>query len=182
MARVQLATRVPNTIDFYPTHGLPAAVRAPIYRLYARLLIVEPGADARLLSSVDTGEAGRRIKAVVDTGSGISIFAYQTWKSFEQEIRWPKPVVKSGSPEPKVTVLGGKWPYRLGQIRIAAIDIHRNWFEPVWTLALFLENIPDAPNVNILGLGSSFFKHRQLRHAGYDPGELPIWWLEDVRE
>ena len=182
MATVRLKTRLFNRISFFPERGLSNDIaEAPAYRLLLRLVLFESHAEPIKQTALDY-EDKRKTDAVVDTGSAFSVFSYRTWKSVEKEIRWLKRPTKIDGSEYMVTVLGGRWAYRLGRIRLAAFDDRANWFEPVWTLALFLENVPDAPNVNILGLGSSFFKHRQLRHAGYDPGELPIWWLEDVRE
>jgi hypothetical protein len=36
------------------------------------------------------------------------------------------------------------------------------------------------PRQAILGLNTPLLRRRQLRHAGYDEDEQPVWWLEDT--
>jgi hypothetical protein len=176
LARLQLITRSNKSIE-HEQHldrtGQPARIN--LYRIFIQLGIIPSEATWRKKSHVPES---RIVSSIIDTGSPISVFHYETWHPYRSEIRWLTPLPKDATQT--LTVLGGKWPYRLGRIRIAAFDDAGGWIPPIKTLALFLEDSPGCPSVNILGLRSPFLEHRQLRHAGSDARDIPQWFLEDA--
>ena len=80
-----------------------------------------------------------------------------------------------------MTVLGGRFAYRLGRLRLGAFDDDGRWLPPAWTPAWFLTaDDPDAPKQAVLGLRTRLFDGRRLRcEAAPDDPLGQRWWLED---
>jgi hypothetical protein len=118
-------------------------------------------------------------EAILDTGAPLSLFPYPVWQSFADAVVWiDQP--PTGGPERRVAILGGRFPYRLGRLRIGACD-EENQLPPVWMNIWFLTaDDPAAPKQAVLGLRTRLFDGRQLRCEAA-PGD-PLgqrWWLED---
>jgi hypothetical protein len=155
--------------------GLPLSL--PIYRVRIRLVLVPPDAEADYRP--EEVDYLRRIEAIVDTGAPLTTFGFTHWAPFADELRWlPQPPTASGEPR-RLTILGGRWTYRLAQVRLAATDGDRRWLPAAWTPVLCLDANPTTDNLALLGLRTPLLERRRLRHSGNTPDDLPIWWLED---
>lgn len=173
LARV--ATGLPY---FYPGDRSGAAVRFPTYRLYLYLAFV-PRDYAGGHPLDHPGVVS--LRSVLDTGAPLSVFPFPAWSRFPDYVRWldqpPAPVSR------RLTILGGTFPYRLGRVKVGAVDRDRRWLPVVTLTGLFLDNVPGGPGDPVLGLRSRLLDGRQLRHEpapDADPDQTPgRWWLED---
>ena len=170
----------PDGVPFHRPGDRSGAVEYfPWHRLYARLLILprDAGPDDR-----PTGiSAGTLHSAVLDTGSPACVFPFPLWQPFRDEIRWlSQPAREDGQPW-AITVLGGRWRYQLGRVRIGLTDGEFNWLPGVMTNALFLDDATGSaspPSQAILGLRTELFADRRLRHTRDDDGHA-TWLLDD---
>jgi hypothetical protein len=128
----------------------------------------------------------RKLLAIIDTGTPLTIIPYQFWQPFAQQID----VLADASDESELIVAGGKQNGKLARIRLGAIDDDLNWMAARSTLTLLLDapKAGDPPDkvlrVPLLGLQSHFFTHRRrLCHVGSHRDErlmtVPQWRLED---
>jgi hypothetical protein len=148
----------------------------PYLRLVARLFVLpRDAAQSHIPANLPDGWLP---EAIVDTGAPLTLFPFSVWRHFQDVIRWlnqpPAPVPQ------RVAILGSRFAYRLGRVRIGAFDRDANWLPAVWTNALFLDDDPSAPKRVVLGLKTRLFDQRQIRCANA-PEELlgQVWWLED---
>lgn len=175
MARVRIALRyLGSTPFFYPGDRSGMPLRIPYPRLLAMLAVMTHGASEDDRPDViDTPWCPR---AILDTGSPLTLFPYEVWQPFEAAITWlAQPLLPAGGPR-RVAILGGSWSYRLGRVRIGMIDTAGGWLAPAWTNAWFLDDDAAAPKQAVLGLRTGLFDGRQLRSDS--SGEE--WWLEDA--
>ena len=179
MARVTLLTLIEHGIPYRwaaDRSGVPLSI--PAYRLRLQLVAVPPDADPDE-PPPRTSDARRRIDAVVDTGAPLTTFGHERWSPFATDIRWlDQPSTATGQPR-RLTLLGGRWTYRLAQVRLGATDDQNRWLPAVWTPTLCLDANPATDNLALLGLRTPLLDRRRLRHSGNTPDDLPIWWLED---
>ena len=167
-------------IPFYrPGDRSGTLPRLPTYRLFILLAIPPrdyPGEPLPDLRNVI------RLPAILDTGAPLSIFPFMIWNVFADRIRWlGQPPVAAPR---RVSILGGLFGYRLGRVRVGAVDPERRWLAPATLTALFLDDTAGAPREVVFGLRNRLLDRRRLRHEpepGADPEEMPgRWWLEDV--
>jgi hypothetical protein len=179
VARLHLMTS-PDfyTSYLYPGTRPPTLIDIPNYKLYLHLYAVPP--DQRPGWRPDDAlDPLRRFSAMVDTGASISSLPFHVWSRFEPDIRWLDRV-----DDVPIRFGGETYPYRLGRVLLAAIDLDGRWLPPDWALVRCLDDAPE-PIPALLGLQSPFLTHRRLLrhtgHAGDDP-ELtaPDYWLEDA--
>lgn len=155
--------------------GVPAEI--PLDRLFAALVILPADAAGDRPPQV----IGDRWApdAVVDTGAPLSLFPYPVWKPFGSAVTWLEqspPAVGAR----RVTVLGGRWAYRFGRVRVGVIDTDRRWLPAARLNAWFLDDAPGAPRQAILGLRCHLFDRRRLRQEPAAPDGAPRWCLEDA--
>lgn len=180
MARVRLFQRPAGELRFsgsVPDVDYKAII--PLHYLMVTLVVVPRDADAdyRPDSIYDPWCPD----AVVDTGAPLSVFPYTLWAAFADQIWWLDQPPRSDGLAREITLLGGNWTYRLGRVRVGAIDDDGDWLPPVWLNAFFLDDLPDAPKTAVLGLRSRLWVQRQLRSAGdVDDDTIPDWWIEDA--
>ncbi len=179
MAHVRLVTRIDHSQPYFrpsDRSGLPSSL--PGYRLRLRLNFVEPNSDPDTRPT-GVAEVSRRVEAVLDTGAPFTTLGYDLWQPFADEIRFlPQPQLASGQPR-RLTVLGGRWEYQLGHVRLAATDGEGRWLPAVWTPTLLLAPAGPVNGLALLGLRTPLLDRRRVRHAGTTPDDLPVWWLED---
>lgn len=115
----------------------PFPVDIPNYRLYLQLSAVSP--DQRPgWTPDDILDPRRRFPAVVDTGASMTSLPHHLWRRFEADTRWLARV-----DDVPIRFGGETYPYRLGRVLLAAIDLDGRWLPPDWALVRCLS---DAPN------------------------------------
>lgn len=179
MARILLRTLAEWAISYRwaaDRSGTPLGI--PVYRLQLQLVAVPPDADPDEPPAGEL-ERDRRIDAVVDTGAPISTLGYGRWSRFAADIRrLDQPPTATGQPR-RLSLLDGRWTYRLARVRLGATDDQKRWLPAAWTPVLCLDANPATDNLALLGLRTPLLDRRRLRHSGDTPDDLPIWWLED---
>lgn len=178
MARLHLETRPAFYVPYwYRGTPNPTRIDIPNYKLYVLLYAVPP--DERPGWRPDELEEERTFEAMVDTGASLTSLPYHIWQRFEDDIRWLDRV------DDEPIGLGGEtYPYRLGRVLLAALDLDGRWLPPGWATVRCLDDSPE-PIPALLGLQSPFLAGRRLlRHVGHDGDDLeqtaPDYWLEDA--
>jgi hypothetical protein len=180
MARVRVYLRSPEsgpgTPYYRPEDRSGTVHQIPRLRLVVNLFVLpRDAADRHRPAALPTGWSP---EAILDTGSPLCLFPSQLWQPFRDVIQWlDQP--PAAAPR-RVTILGGRFTYRLGRVRFGLFDLDGNWLPAVWSNAWFLNDVPDAPGQAVLGLRTRLFDGRQLRCevAPHEPfGQS--WRLED---
>jgi hypothetical protein len=181
MARVRLSVRgvgsSPGTPYYRPEDRSGTVYHIPRPRLFVKLAVLPR--DAIDAYRPDDLPNEWTPDAVLDTGAPITLFPFPLWQPFRDVIRWLDQPPAAGLRQ--VTVLGGRFTYRLGRVRFGAFDAAANWLPAVWTNAWFLDADPAAPKQVVLGLRTRLFDGRQLRCEVVPAEPLgQVWWLEDA--
>jgi hypothetical protein len=177
--RVFRRTFTPGIPFFRPGDRSGTVARFPTYRLF--ILLAIPPRDYSGEPLPDLRDVVR-LPAILDTGAPLSIFPFPIWNLFADRIRWlDQP--PAATPR-RVSILGGTFGYRLGRVKVGAIDPERRWLPPTTLAAFFLDDATGAPREVVFGLRNRLLDGRRLRHEpepGADPEEVPgRWWLEDA--
>lgn len=101
---------------------------------------------------------------IVDTGSLITVFPEQVWKTHEREIRWFTSEQDSMLPEwlSRVNGLGGGgFPCRIGQVFLLFRDVDRRTLRPRLVTAKCCEDGGDLKRT-LIGLGGGSLSSRRL--------------------
>jgi hypothetical protein len=109
--------------------------------------------------------------SLVDTGAPVSLVSKGVWEQLRRQgrIEWVShaPGVQDDPGRmPRVSVLGARYPYRLGRIDVELTDLGAIDLPAVRVLAQFIEDGPATggrlPDVIVLGLGFGAFAGRSL--------------------
>jgi hypothetical protein len=111
-------------------------------------------------AAVRTASSIRR--ALIDTGAALSVFPERVWRSFQHRIEWLTFAGHSASHQlPRVRVLGGEYPYRMGRVRVAAIDREGHRLPALPVIAQFTEDAGRLPRI-LMGMRGGILEGRRL--------------------
>lgn len=161
---------------FRPEDRSGTVYRIPTLRLSIRLFVLPLDAVSRDLP--DAIPIEWKPVAVLDTGAPLTIFPFAVWQPFASAVQWltqpPQPA------QTRVTILGGRFAFRLGRVRFGAADEDGNWLPAASSTALLLDHDPAAPKQAVLGLRTRLFDGRQLRCTEVPAAAFgQVWALDD---
>ncbi len=115
-------------------------------------------------SPAGTGAATSPIlrDALIDTGAALSVFPEREWRKWEERVEWLAWAGQNvGGAVPRVRVLGGNYPYRVGRVSVAAFDVDGRRLPPVPVVGQFAEDGGSLSRI-LVGLHGSILDGRRL--------------------
>jgi hypothetical protein len=100
--------------------------------------------------------------ALIDTRAGLSVFPEREWRKWESRVEWLAWAgrVAERAP-PRVKVLGGNYPYRVGRVWVTALDADGRRLSPVPVVGQFPEDGGGLSRI-LVGLHGSILDRRRL--------------------
>jgi hypothetical protein len=99
--------------------------------------------------------------AFIDTGAPLSVFPEREWRPWEDRIEWLRFAGGVTARAPRLRVLGGSYPYRMGRVLVAAADTHGRQLPRVPVIAQFAEDGGNLSGI-LMGMRGGILDGRRL--------------------
>jgi len=100
--------------------------------------------------------------ALIDTDTALSVFPEREWRPWEHCIEWLTFPAHSASHKlPRIRVLGGQYPYRMGRLQIAVVDEDGHRLPSMPVIAQFTEDAGSLSRI-LMGMRGGILEGRRL--------------------